>query len=327
MIMSGAHALRHPWRKWVIFFVAFALAIVPWFLGSDRAGAAPADRAAGSVSAGVREAAAVFPGEDACHATSNASPTGDCGPFKLLYRDSFNKATAPVGTFSECGGDYDHQCQGAAGTRYYATLGAYPNGWPDTATSGADGNTGRTFGGYYRPQNTMSVVKQSNGDGQMRVKMSRASSGGSVRSSAPVPLKCMNLRYGKFTERLVVRTTTPGYKMAHLHYSPDEIDYPEAGGNFATDPVYAYTHGFSNENVYVAPHSAWTKWHTYSTEITPNRVKIYFDNKLIKTINGDYPRATPWVLQNESALAGSYAAPGSSVTIDTTWINCFSYSP
>lgn len=256
----------------------------------------------------------------------NDMPRGDLPGWKQIYAENFNDVQVPVGAFSGCAGDGDHRCAGlkSAYPRYYSTLGAYPNGWEDTATSGNDDNGGRTFGGYYRPQDTMSVIKQSNGDGQMRVRMWRPAAGGAVHSSAPVPLKCMNLRYGRFSERFVVRTATPGYKMAHLHYSPDEIDYPEAGGNFASDPVSIFTHGFTEYGKDVAPNSAWESWHTYTQDITPSGVKAYLDGKLVATVPGNYPRPTPWVLQNESALAGSYAAKGSSVTIDTTWLTCYS---
>jgi hypothetical protein len=279
--------------------------------------------------ASAAQAADTFPSQEACHRSDNYTPRGDCGPFRQLYAEDFAAQTVPLGAFRGCAGDGDFRCSGLASAypRYYATLGAYPSGWPDTATSGADGNGGRSLGGYYRPQDTMSVIKQSNGDGQMRVRMWRPSAGGAVHSSAPVPLKCMNLRYGKFSERFVVRTTTPGYKMAHLHYSPDEIDYPEAGGNFASDPISLFTHGFTEYGRDVAPNSAWTAWHTYSQEITPAGVKAYLDGKLVASVSGDYPRATDWVLQNESALAGSYAAPGSSVVIDTTWLACYRYQP
>lgn len=281
----------------------------------------------GASPSAVRTAVAVS--EDACRTTDNNTPRGDCGPFDQLYAENFSTAPVPLGSFSGCAGDGDHRCAGLKTKypRYYTTLGAYPDGWPDTATSGADGNGGRTFGGYYRPQDTMSVYRASNGDGQMRVKMWRPAAGGSVHSSAPVPLKCMNLRYGKFTERFVVRTLTNGYKVAHLHYSPDEIDYPEAGGNFVSDPVSIFTHGFREYGKAVAPNSAWTSWHTYSQEITPSGVKAYLDGKLVASVSGNYPRAADWILQNESALSGGYAAKGSSVVIDTTWLTCYAYRP
>jgi glycosyl hydrolase family 16 len=274
-------------------------------------------------------AANVFPSEDACHVRNNDTPTGDCGPFKQVFRDTFNNRTVAVGRFSDCNHSPDTPsayCGGLTGadrTNWWA----YPTGWDDTATSGADGNGGRTLGGVYHPEDTVSVIRQSNGDGQLRVRMYRPAAGGPVHSAAVVPRKCMALRYGKFTERLIVRTRTNGYKLAHLHYTPDEIDYPEAGGNFATDSVSAYTHGFTESNTTVAPASAWTAWHTYSQEIVPGRVRFYFDGKLVRTINGDYPRAGAWVLQNESALGGGYAAPGSSVVIDTTGVTCYRYQP
>lgn len=271
------------------------------------------------------KAEAVTPSQDACHTTNNNTPRGDCGPFKQLYAEDFGAIQVPVGGFSSCAGDGNFKCAGLRTKypRYYTTLGAYPSGWPDTATSGADGNGGRRFGGYYRPEATTSVYKASNGDGQMRVKMT--SDGKVNKVAAPVPLKCMNLRYGKFSERLIVRTATPGFKMAHLHYTPDEVDYPEAGGNFKSDPVSVFTHGFKESGKDVAPNTAWTSWHTYSTEIVPGQVRVYFDGKLVQTVKGDYPRAGEWVLQNESALAGSYAAKGASVTIDTTWLTCYKY--
>lgn len=262
--------------------------------------------------------------DDACHTPgSNSAPTGDCGPFQQIFRDTFPTPVAR-GKFSDCAGEGSFDCGGLWATpTVRANWGAYPNGWADTATSGADGNGGRTFGGYYRPQSTVSIYKASNGDGQMRVRMYRPAEGGSVRSAAVVPRKCMNLRYGKFTERFVVRTATDGYKMAHLHYTPDEIDYPEAGGNFRSDPVSWFTHGFSEDGGDVAANSEWTKWHTYSTEITPGKVRFYLDGKLVGTASGDNPRAGDWILQNEAALAGGYAAKGSSVTIDTTWVSCY----
>lgn len=265
--------------------------------------------------------------EDACGSTSNSSPAGDCGPFKLLYRETFGAEQVPVGAFSECAGDGDHRCEGLRDSRYYDDLGAYPDGWPDTAASGADGNNG-PVPGYYRPQWTVSVRKASNGDGQLRVKMYRPAAGGSNRVAAVVPRKCMNLRYGKFTERFVVRTTTPGFKLAHLRYTPDEVDYPEAGQTFGGDPVSVFTHGFKDSAKDVAPNSAWTSWHTYSTEIVPGQLRFYLDGDLVQTVNADFPEAADWILQNESALGRvPGAAPGSSVIIDTTWLNCYKYQP
>lgn len=271
-------------------------------------------------------AADTFPSQDACATTNNNTPVGDCGPFTQRYHENFNGADIALGKFSNCAGDGDFQCQGLVGTRYYATLGAYPNGWDDTATSGNDGNGGRTFGGHYTPQDTTSVVTDASGDGMLRVHMWRPSAGGSNHVSAPVPRNCMNLRYGKFSERTIVRSKTSGYKMAHLRYTPNEIDYPEAGGNFDTDPISWFTHGFNEDGNDVASNAAWTGAHTYSQEITPGKIKFFLDGKLMNTVNADFPDAADWILQNESALGGSYAAKGSSVNVDTSWLSCYGYS-
>lgn len=277
------------------------------------------------VTGGKAQADDTFPSQDACHVTSNNTPRGNCGRFVQVYAEDFGAQTVPVGRFSSCAGDGNFKCEGlrASYGRYYNTLGAYPDGWPDTAASGADGNSG-PVPGYYRPQSTMSVIKQSNGDGQMRVRMT--SDGHVNKVAAPVPTRCMNIRYGKFSERLVVRTATQGFKMAHLRYTPNEVDYPEAGETFQTDPVSEFTHGFKESNGTAASNSAWTSWHTYSTEIVPGQLRFYFDGRLFKTVNADFPDAADWVLQNESALGQvSGATPGSSVTIDTTWLSCYKY--
>lgn len=329
--MSGLHALRHPWRKWVILALALVLVGVPYFLGdhASRAGAATVDRTA---AVGGTLGAARAPDQDACKRTDNYTPRGNCGPFRQLYADDFGRyGSVPVGAFNSCGGDGDYRCAGLRSKypHYYSTLGAYPVGWPDTAGNGADGNSG-PVPGVYRPDLTTSVYRTTGNDGQLRVRMYRPSSGGSNRVAALVPLACKDLRYGKFTERFVVRSTTKGFKMAHLHYSPDEIDYPEAGQNFDRDPISLFTHGFDEYGKDVASNASWKSWHTYSTEITPGRVKIYFDGKLVADRRADYPAATPWVLQNESALnvpESRGAAPGSSVTIDTTWLTCYRYAP
>lgn len=323
--MSGAHALRHPLRKWVILLCSLALAAgVPWFLGGTRAHAAPSGRPAAAVAA-VRA-----PDQDACHRTDNLTPRGDCGAFKQLYTDDFGKyGNVPVGAFKGCDDGNGYRCSGlkVKYPHYYATMGAYPEGWTDTAGHHGDGNSG-PVPGVYRPDLTTSVYRTSTNDGQLRVHMYRSSSGGANKVAALVPVACRDLRFGKFTERLVVRTTTRGFKMAHLHYTPDEIDYPEAGGTFQYDPISWFDHGFDNYSRDVAPNASWRSFHTYSTEVVPGHVRVYFDGKLIADRHATYPEATPWVLQNESALGDvPGAVPGSSVNIDTTWITCYRYAP
>jgi len=320
--MSGKHARHRPRWFYMVMGVVSAMALA--FLGFlSPTGAAAAD---------------TFPSQDACHTTNNATPAGNCGPFHQLYRDSFNPggvvAAVPLGKFSSCGGDGDFKCAGlkASYPHYYATLGAYPNGWPDTAGNPNE-HRGRTIGGNYDPPTTVSVLKSSTGDGIMRVHMWHEGAGtaaepaGVNHVAAPVPLKCMGLRYGKFTERFRLSARTPGYKLAHLRYTPNEVDYPEAGGNFSGDPISEFTHGFAESGADAAPNSAWTQYHTYSTELVPGHIRFYFDGKLFRTVNADFPDKADWILQNESALAGAYAAKGSSVDVDTSWLTCYSYAP
>jgi len=269
-------------------------------------------------------AADVFPSQDACHAKDNAMPKGNCGVFTQVYAENFNAQTVPVGAFNSCAGDGDYRCAGLKSSypRYYSTLGAYPSGWPDTAGNGADGNSG-PVPGTYRPEKTVSVVKVGT-DGMLRVKMTY--SGGRNSVAVVVPTKC-NFRYGKVTERLIVRgPLSDRFKMAHLRYTPDEIDYPEAGGQFGSDPVSAFTHGFAESGADAAPNSAWTSGHTYSTEIVPGKVRFYFDGRLFKTVSADYPRSAYWVLQNESALGIDSVSGPTSQTIDTSWITCYKYN-
>lgn len=269
-------------------------------------------------------AADTFPSQDACHVTNNSSPAGNCGAFTLLDRETFNAVQVPVGGFSSCAGDGDFKCAGLKTKypSYYTTMGAYPSGWPDTAGSSADGNSG-PVPGTYRPEKAVSVIMAGT-DGQMRVHMSYASGANTV--AAVVPLKCMNLRYGKFTERIKISNTSDRFKMAHLRYSPNEVDYPEAGSNFGSDPVSEFTHGFKESGADVGPNADWTTWHTYSTEIAPGTIRFYLDGKLVSTVNADFPDSTDWVLQNESALNIPSVSGATTVDVDTSWLTCYKYT-
>jgi hypothetical protein len=309
--------MKRKIRSRVLMALAAAGALLFALLGPWNAGASQTD------------AAAVTASQDACHTVNNNMPKGNCGKFVQVYADNFNGGNVPVGAFSSCAGDGDFRCAGLKTKypAYYTTMGAYPSGWPDTAnpSNHSNGNS-RRMGGEYRPEDTMSVVKNGT-DGVMRVRMwhqgggTSSSPAGLNHVAAPVPLKCMNLRYGKFSERWKVSGTLNGYKMAHLRYAGSEIDYPEAGGNFAGDPVSAFVHGFREYGTN-GPGS-WTAAHTSTYEITPSGVTFYLDGKKIGSVSGNNPDTTAWVLQNESSLAGGYAAAGTSVTLDTTWISCY----
>ena len=315
--MTGKHARRRPkWLYGLLGVIGAFVLVGALFL--SPAGAAPTS-------------AAVTVSQDACHTTNNNAPSGNCGAFHQVYRDNFNGYTVPVGSFTGCAGDGNFHCAGlkAKYRHTYDTLGAYPTGWYDTANpkNHSNGNS-RTFGGEYRADDTTWIAPASSADadGQLHVRMYRPASGDN-HVSAPVPLQCMGIRYGKFTERTHISARTNGFKMAHLRYTPNEVDYPEAGGNFASDPVSEFTHGFSESGADAAGNAAWTGWHNYSTEIVPGHVRFYFDGKLFKTVNADFPDAADWVLQNESSLSGGYAAKGASVQIDSSWLTCYKYQP
>ena len=117
----------------------------------------------------------------------------------------------------------------------------------------------------------------------------------------------------------------PGYKSAWLHYGGGcETDFPE--GEW-TGTLSAFQHPCGGgAQGYFEGAADWTHWHTVSTEWTPGRVRFYVDGRLIgQDTRGVADRPLSWVLQNESALEGPGAAPGSSAQLDITWIAAYAY--
>ncbi len=275
-------------------------------------------------------AADTFPSQDACHVSDNNLPSGNCGPFTQVFAENFNGDTVALGSFSDCDHNVDTPSAYCGGlpSDYQAEFWAYPAGWYDTANpkNHSNGNT-RTFGGEYRADKTVSVTPNGyDGGGTLVVDMYRPTSGDNY-VGAVVPKKCTNQTYGKYSERFRVTKADPGFKMAHLFYQdPYEMDFPEAGGSFQDDTLEGFTHP-GEESVDTG--AAWLNvTHTTSIEWTPDQVKYYLDGKLVLTANdqiSDEPME--WVLQNESALSGAYAAVGAHATIATTWVTCYSYVP
>lgn len=264
---------------------------------------------------------------DACHTVRNSMPRGDCGPFEQVFTENFNGDRVPVGAFSDC----DHApetrqavCEGLSG-EYRAKWWAYPNSWPDTAKSGADGNGGRKVGGVYHPEDTVSVGPRAGGDGVMKIRMWRPADGGDVHSAALVPRATIEQAYGKFSARIKVVKAAPGYKSAWLHYGDScEMDYPEQNWN---DTITAFHHPCNGgEQGSFATGQRWTEWHTVSTEWTPGLVRFYLDGKLVGQDDRRVPdQPLAWVLQNETALYGADAAPGSSAEMYITWVTAYAY--
>jgi hypothetical protein len=63
-----------------------------------------------------------------------------------------------------------------------------------------------------------------------------------------------------------------------------------------------------------------------STEWTPGEVRFFVDGRLVGHDARQVPdRPLSWVLQNESALRGPGAAPGSSAQLDITWVAAYAY--
>ncbi|MGW0550298.1 glycoside hydrolase family 16 protein [Streptomyces altiplanensis] len=270
---------------------------------------------------------AVTSSQDACRTVGDSMPRGDCGPFRQVFAENFNGDTVPLGSFSDCDHHADTKdayCAGLEGT-YRDEWWAYPSGWQDTATSGADGNSVRSVGGAYHPEDTVSVGPAGNGDGRMSIRMWRPEDGGPVHAAAVVPKKLMEQTYGKFSERFRVVKAAPGYKSAHLWYGDGcEIDYPEQNW---TDTITAFTHPCDGgRQDMFATGARWTDWHTTSVEWTPDEIRYYLDGALVGSSTRGVPSGPlSWILQNESALYGPPAAPGSSAQLDITWVAGYAY--
>lgn len=267
--------------------------------------------------------------QDPC-GVSASMPAGDCGPhWASKWGENFNGDTIRTGQFSDCdhGAESpDETCLGLP-SGYRGEFWAYPRGWYDTANpkNHSNGNS-RSFGGEYRADDTVSVsTRTGTSDGQLHVRMYRPSSGDN-HVAAIVAKPCAFMGYGKYSERFIVRDPSPGFKLAHLLFGANEVDFPEAGGSFADDPtIEGFTHGFVESSY--ASGAYWGGWHTTSIEIAPSYVRFYLDGQLVKTVLGHNTDKTNWVLQNESSLSGAYAKVGEDVHIDTTWVKCWRYRP
>jgi hypothetical protein len=246
------------------------------------------------------------------------APVGNLPGWQQLFVDDF-KTTIPQGAFSSCNNGVNSTQPYCNGLKpygsYFKNWWAYPTGWPDTAKSGADGNTGAPFGGVYHPEDTVSV-----NNGAMHIHMYRPNTGGDNHVATVLPLACSNHQYGRYVERFKVVHADPGFKSAHLFYQGGyEIDYPENDYNV---PISAYTHpGGAN----FSTSASWTTWHTTAIEWTAGSVKFYIDGRLIGTTTRSIPHIKMgWILQNESSILGPYAKPGASAQLDIDWVACYS---
>ncbi|MEV0438814.1 glycoside hydrolase family 16 protein [Streptomyces spectabilis] len=300
----GTHAAPHRRRRPALF-AAVGVTLLAGLLGLPSADGAP------------RSA-------DACRTAGAALPRGDCGPYWQVLAEDFNGDRVPLGAFSDCDHHVDTSAAYCGGLRgaYRNNWWAYPTGWRDTAN---ERQRGRSVAGVYHPEDTVSVGPAANGDGRMRIRMWRPADGGPVHSAAVVPRAVMQMKYGKFSARIKVTKAAPGYKSAWLHYGGGcEMDHPE--GEW-TGSLTAFHHpcGGGEQGTY---HGAddWTQWHTVSTEWTPGQVRFFVDGRQVGRDTRNVPdRPLSWVLQNESALEGPSAAPGSSAQLEITWVAAYAY--
>jgi hypothetical protein len=204
--------------------------------------------------------------------------------------------------------------------------GAYPHGWPDTATQ-----RGLAVGGIYDPESTTWIK-----GGYLHVRQWRGASG-PVHCSTPYPKAANGVLYGRFVEVTRVSHATIGYKSAHMLWpsqSPHqwEIDWPE--NNWTG--IHSTPHGFDHYDKTTSPRrlrwptsASWTAWHTYEIRWKPSSLELFLDGARI----GHTTRAAAiphehmsWRLQNESALIGTFAAPSTSAQIDTAHVEYWSWT-
>jgi hypothetical protein len=186
-------------------------------------------------------------------------------------------------------------------------------------------------GGVYDPATTTWIS-----GGYLHVRQWRPASGGRVHCGAPWPRPADGVLYGRFVEVTRVSVASVGYKSAHLLWptvSPVrwEIDWPENNWR----GVHATPHGFdhfnkntSNDRLAWPTGASWTAWHTYEIRWAPSYLALYIDGHRVgyTGLGAAVPKERMgWRLQNESAIVGSGAAPGSHAQIDTSHLEYWAW--
>ncbi|MBT2386375.1 glycoside hydrolase family 16 protein [Streptomyces sp. ISL-11] len=230
------------------------------------------------------------------------------------FSDDFD-IDVPRGAFSDCDHHTDTPqayCDGLTGDMRDDWW-AYPEGWPDTATQ-----RGLPVGGRYDPDTTLSVSH-----GKLHIRLWRGLTGG-VHSATLVPKKLMGRQYGWYEERWRVAHVSPGYKSAHLLWPVvrdgcSEIDFPELEWD---STVSGFVHPSTcGRQFTVDTGEPWTRWHTTVIEWRPGDLRFHLDGELVgHTTEGVPARPMTWDIQNESALNGEQAAPGSWAQLDIDYV-------
>jgi hypothetical protein len=196
---------------------------------------------------------------------------------------------------------------------------AYPYPWPDTATK-----DNYPVGGYYDPAHTIWIS-----GGQMHIRMFRTTSW--IHSAAVVAKAADGVKYGEFIETFSVSHADPGYKAAHLLWPMGdnrdyEVDFPE---DSLDSRICAFVHSiYLADQVAYCPGVSWTGWHTSEIQWAPGSLTFYLDGRMIGQTKGSSvpDEDMAWIIQNESALIGPSAAPGSWAQINISYVAVYSYT-
>jgi hypothetical protein len=253
-----------------------------------------------------------------------AMPRGDLPGWRQIFADDFTD-DAPVGQFHDV---------------YGARWDAYPDGWPNTAGSGA-------MSRYY-PSRVVSAQ-----DGMLHLDLHSeslagtdlAAGGGSgapgvyALTAALQPAEHgqpINQVYGKYTVRFHV-DPAPGFYAAWLlwpqseHWPYDgEISFPEG---HLTDGVCGFMHHAEgtdrgDQEIFCPPGALFSPgWHTASTEWTPSEVRFILDGAVVGATTARIPH-TPmrYVFQNEACWEGC-PSPGQGAGVDVDWFVMYAYTP
>jgi len=254
-------------------------------------------------------------------------PTEDLPLWKLIFNDDFNY-NIPLGSFITSGAGIPIP---ATGNKW----GAYPTGWKDTSQNGV-----------YSPTLVVSI------ENSVLTKHIFTDSAGISRVAALVPFilgpdkstwgvqnqTWPDQLYGRYSIRFRVPRPIPGFKIAWLLWpdygtntngSPSgtggngEIDGPETNLDVLTS-VGAFVHhqdavvgtdqhGFSKA-------TDLSKWHTFTTEWSPNLVIFKLDGIEFGRDTDRIPN-TPmhWVIQTETKVTSTKPNPTVSGTLEIDW--------
>lgn len=241
---------------------------------------------------------------------STTAPT-----WNMVWNTSFPKDLT-LGQWSMCDSD-TKVCSGLP-KPYVNHLGAYPQGWPDTATK-----DGLPVGGIYDPDTTLSISNN-----MLHVNMWRGQTGPN-HVAAIIPLASKGQLYGRYVERFRVSQVAVGFKSAHLLWpaqpgSAFEVDFPERDWD---KDIYAFVHSGSLPQIVISTTDVWTDWHVSDLRWSPGLLEFYLDGSLLQSITDTrYVPNVPmsWIIQNESSLDGETTSPGSSGQLDISHLAYFS---